>query len=62
MAIKSLFSGWKETDIDHVKRWIIHNWEHITAMNDTKKIDYINSRLKGVTFKGYKNDEPIIEV
>ncbi len=62
MAIKSLFSGWIESDLERVKRWIKHNWDHITAMNEAKKIEYINSRLQGATFKGYKNGEPIIEV
>lgn len=62
MAIKSLFSGWKETDLEHVKRWVKHNWDGITAMKTDKKIDYINSRLEGVTFKGYNDGEPILEV
>lgn len=62
MAIKSLFSGWKETDLTHVKRWIKHTWDGITAMNRAEKIAYINSRLQGATFKGYENGEPIIEI
>lgn len=62
MAIKSLFSGWIETDLTHVKKWVGHNWNHITAMKEDKKIEYINSKLQGVTFKGYKNGEPIIEL
>lgn len=62
MAIKSLFSGWKETDLEHAKRWVEHTWDGITAMKTAEKIEYINSRLKDVTFKGYKNGEPIIEI
>lgn len=61
MFIKSFFIGWIEADLEHVKKWIDHIWKGSTAMNTAKKIDYINSRLQGIEFKGYENNKPIVE-
>lgn len=61
LEVKTLFSGWTETDLIHVKKLVDVIWKGAAAMNEAKKIEYINSRLKGIVFKGYKDGKPILE-
>ena len=59
--IKTFFSGWAETDLIHVKKWISTVWNGATALKEAEKIKYINNRLRGVELKGYKDGKPILE-
>ena len=52
IEIKSFFSDWRITTLDHAKKYSMSVFKGITAMSDTKKIEWINEkRLRGVTFQ-----------
>lgn len=61
IEVKTHYSGWIETDFEHVKRWIRVMWAGTTQKSTAEKIDYINSRVRGVVFKGLKDGKLDIE-
>lgn len=61
IEVKTRFSGWIETDFEHAKRWIRVMWAGTTMKSTAEKINYINSRVRGVVFKGIENGKLVIE-
>lgn len=49
--IKSLFYGWKPATKEQAMKFAKCLNESITTMEGKQKVDYINSRLKGITVK-----------
>ena len=49
IKVKSLFSGWNEVNKEQAKRFVLHLKNGITTMTDSKKIEYINTKLQGIT-------------
>ena len=59
--IKTFFSGWVETDLIHVKKLVDVIWKGAIAKSTAEKIDYINSRVRGVILKGLEDGKLVIE-
>jgi hypothetical protein len=56
IKVKSLFLGWHEVSEEQAKRFVLTLKSGITAMNDIKRIEYINSRLQGATVQELLNN------
>ncbi len=48
--VKSRFSGWKKTSKKEALFYAKHMYKGITTMSGSKKVDYINNKLKGIKF------------
>lgn len=54
IEVKTLFHGWKEITKERAVAWAKNIWTGSVALTEEKKMEYINSRLRGIQFT--KND------
>ena len=51
VLIKTFYRGWVETTEERARRWCRRIKDGASNIPEEKKLDHINSRLKGLQFK-----------